>query len=121
MASQKNIQRQKQALVAELDGLRSQLGSDRSALAQRAMPSNLLKNRLGKSPLKTFGLTCLATAVATSLLRRRKPKPKKDKKERRSTKGLLFSTLMGVAQPILKKWLTHWVSTKLQQKNIPLQ
>ena len=118
MASQRKIKERKRELADELARLRTDLDSQGAGLRQRFHPARRLATRLGKHPLRTFGATCLGTAVLTMLLRR-KPKPRKERKERSKMKGFVVSTLLGAAQPVLKRWLIYMVKQKFAHRLNP--
>lgn len=118
MASPENIQKRKRELVSELATMRSEMGATRSRLTRRLRPVHGLSHLLGKHPLRTFGLTCLATGLLTMLLRR-KPKPQKQAKPRATVKRFAFSTLLGAAQPIAKRWVIYMVKKKYGDRFYP--
>ena len=98
--------------------MRSEMGATRSRLTRRLRPVHGLSHLLGKHPLRTFGLTCLATGLLTMLLRR-KPKPQKQAKPRATVKRFAFSTLLGAAQPIAKRWVIYMVKKKYGDRFYP--
>jgi len=118
MASPENIQKRKRELISELATVRVEMGATRSRLTQRLRPIRGFSYLLGKHPLRTFGLTCLATGVLTILLRR-KAKPQKKTKPRATVKGFAFSTLLGAAQPIVKRWVIYMVKKKYGNRFYP--
>lgn len=111
MAQQSNIQERKRELVSHIGQIRANLASERAEIANRLHPVKRLSSGIKNSPIRVFGLTFTLTALAT-LLFRRKPKPAKVEKKRVQAGGILASTLLGIAQPFVKKWLIEILQRK---------
>jgi hypothetical protein len=110
MASQGEITERKRELVARLDRLRDGLGPDRAALVRTFNPLGRIGPALGRHPLRTFGFTCLGTALFTLLWRRR---PRSRKAHRATLRGTLFAALLGALQPALRHWVAYMVKQRL--------
>lgn len=119
MAQQKDIQKRKRELASQIDTLRSTMGEDRSELVKRLNPIQRISSGLQRHPLRIFSVTFVLTALATILFRR-KPKPAKTEKKKAVTRGFLTSTLLGIAQPFIKKLLIQFLQYKYGDRFSPI-
>ena len=105
-------ERQAEALIARLAASRRAVGHDLAVLRHRLDVPARIKESVMSKPLAWFGGSLGAGLVASSMLKGRKSRPKREKVVRRS----LWSLALGGAFTLVRPALQTWAMNELRKR-----